>query len=96
MKGKRGEHGGSYALDIPMDFVKATGTTEVILESAPRRLSIHPKTELDTIESDPLFAKFINVLAVDAKKHSEKLHEVKKVWDKEWDELLKRVSVDEE
>ena len=90
------KHGGSYALDIPMDFVKAAGTTEVILESTPKELSIRPKTELDNIESDPLFAKFINALAVDAMKHPEKLHEAKKVWDKEWDELLKGVTVDEE
>jgi hypothetical protein len=90
------KHGGSYALDIPMDFVKAAGTTEVILESAPKRLSIRPKTELDTIESEPLFAEFISALAVDAMKHPEKLHAVKEVWDKEWDELLKGVTADEE
>ena len=90
------KHGGSYAVDIPMDFVRSAGTTEVILESTPKELSIRPKTELDTIESDPLFAKFINALAIDAMKHPEKLHEAKKVWDKEWDELLKGVTVDEE
>lgn len=90
------KHGGSYALDIPMAFVKAAGTTEVILESAHKRLSIRPKTELDTIESEPLFAEFISALAVDAMKHPEKLHEVKEIWDKEWDELLKGVTADEE
>ncbi len=90
------KHGGSYAIDIPMDFIKSMGTIEVILESTPERLSIRPKTELDNIESDPLFAEFINALAVDAMKHPEKLHEAKKVWDKEWDELLKGVAVDEE
>ena len=90
------KHGGSYAIDIPMAFVKAAGTTEVILESAPKRLSIRPKTELDTIESEPLFAEFIRALAVDAMKHPEKLHAVKEVWDKEWDELLKGVTADEE
>ncbi len=90
------KHGGSYAVDIPMEFVRSAGTTEVILESTPERLSIRPKTELDNIESDPLFAEFINALAVDAMKHPEKLHAVKEVWDKEWDELLKGVTVDEE
>jgi virulence-associated protein VagC len=90
------KHGGSYAVDIPMDFVKNAGTTEVILESTPRKLNIRPKTELDSIESEPLFAEFINALAVDAMKHPEKLHEAKKVWDKEWDELLKGVTADEE
>lgn len=90
------KHGGSYAVDIPMDFVRSVGTTEVILESTPERLSIRHKTELDSIESDPLFTEFINALAVDAMKHPEKLHEAKRVWDKEWDELLKGVTIDEE
>lgn len=90
------KHGGSYALDIPMNFVKAAGTIEVILESTPRRLSIRPKTELDTIESEPLFAEFISALTLDAMKHPERLHTVKEVWDKEWDELLKGVTADEE
>ncbi len=90
------KHGGSYALDIPMDFVRSIGTTEVILESTPRGLSVHPKTELDNIESEPLFAEFVNALAIDAMKHPEKLHEAKKVWDKEWDELLKGVTANEE
>lgn len=90
------KHGGSYAVDIPMDFVKSAGTIEVMLESTPRKLSIRPKTELDTIESEPLFAEFISALAVDAMKHPEKLYAVKEVWDKEWDELLKGVTADEE
>ena len=90
------KHGGSYAVDIPMDFVKSAGTIEVMLESTPRKLSIRPKTELDTIESEPLFTEFISALAVDAMKHPEKLHAVKEVWDKEWDELLKGVTADEE
>lgn len=90
------KHGGSYAIDLPMDFIRSAGTTEVILESTPRGLSVHPKTELDNIESNPLFAEFINALAIDAMKHPEKLHEAKKVWDKEWDILLKGVTIDEE
>ncbi len=89
-------HGGSYAIDLPMEFVRNTGTTEVVLESAPRKLSIRPKTELDTIESDSLFAEFINALAVDAMKHPEKLHAVEEVWDKEWDALLKGVTLTDE
>ena len=89
-------HGGSYALDLPMDFVKNAGTTEVILEGTLKKLSIRPKTELDTIEADPLFAEFINALAVDAMKHPEKLYAAKEVWDKEWDELLDGVAADEE
>ena len=90
------KHGGSYAVDIPMDFVKHAGTTEVILETSPKKISIRPKTELDTIESEPLFTGFINALAIDAMKHPEKLRDAKEIWDKEWDELLKGVTADDE
>lgn len=55
------------------------------------KLIVRPKTELDNIESDPLFAEFINALAVDAVKHPEELHEAKEAWDKEWVGLLKGV-----
>ncbi len=85
------KHGGSYAVDIPIAFVRQTGNHEVILEIKGKKLSIHFKSELDTIESEPLFAHFIQALAVDALKHPEKLRRTKEVWDKEWDELLKGV-----
>ncbi|MBU1627555.1 hypothetical protein KKB18_09325 [bacterium] len=90
------KHGGGYAVDIPMEFVKGAGTNEVILESSLERLSIRPKTELDTIESEPLFIEFIKALAVDAMGHPEKLCSPKEVWDEEWDDLLKGVAADEE
>ncbi|MBU0693542.1 MAG: AbrB/MazE/SpoVT family DNA-binding domain-containing protein [Candidatus Omnitrophica bacterium] len=90
------KHGGSYAVDIPMDFVKHAGVTEVILESTSKGIKIRPKTELDNIEAEPLFEKFIQALAVDAMKHPQRLHDVKEVWDKEWDELLKNVEANEE
>ena len=90
------KHGGSYAVDIPMDFVKNAGTNEVILESTPKKVSIRPKTELDTIESEPVFSKFIRALTVDAMKHPEKLRDAKEVWDREWDELLEGITADDE
>jgi len=90
------KHGGSYALDIPMAFVKHAGTTAVIIETTPDGLTIHPKTALDTIEAEPQFADFIAALAIDAMKHPEKLHDVKEVWNSEWDELLKGVSTNGE
>ena len=88
-------HGGSYAVDIPMDFVKHARSHEVILESTPEKLSIRTKTELDTMESEPMFTEFINALVADSMKHPEKLHDIKEVWDKEWDKLLKGVTADE-
>ncbi len=89
-------HVGSYAVDLPISFVKNVDIKEVIIESTSEKISIRPKTELDTIESEPMFSKFINVLAADVMKHPEKLRDVKKVWDKEWDELLKGVADDGE
>ncbi len=90
------KHGGSYAVDIPIDFIKQTGSREVILEIVGRKINIRPKTELDTIESDPHFSTFIQALVVDAMKHPEKLRQAKEVWDEEWDELLKGVKVSDE
>lgn len=90
------KHGGSYAVDIPMNFVRQTRAKEVILESTSKGIRIRPKTELDTFEAEPLFAEFIKALAVDALKHPERLHDVKEIWGEEWDELLKDVEVDEE
>jgi hypothetical protein len=90
------KHGGSYAVDLPIDFVKHAGSKEVILEITSKKVSIRLKTELDTIESEPLFVEFINAVAVDAMKHPEKLRDTKEVWDNEWDELLKGVTADDE
>ena len=87
-------HGGSYAIDIPMPFAKHADTKEIIIETHDDELILRPKTELDTIESEPQFSKFITALAADAMKHPEKLRGVKEVWDKEWDVLLKGVSDD--
>lgn len=90
------KHGGSYAVDLPINFIKHMECKEVILEYSPKKVSISPKTELDNIESEPMFSSFINALAADAMKCPEKLRDVKEVWDKEWDELLKDVSVNGE
>ena len=90
------KHGGSYAVDIPIDFVKQLGCHEVIVEYRTKKLSIRPKTELETIESEPLFVNFIRALAIDAMKHPQRLRSAKEVWDKEWDDLLRGVKADDE
>jgi len=90
------KHGGSYAVDIPMEVIRRTGATEVIIESTPTGIRIRPNTELDTIEAEPLFGELIHALAVNAMKHPERLHDVKEVWDQEWDELIKDVEIDED
>ncbi len=89
------KHGGSYAVDIPIGFARQTKSHDVILEVVGQKISISHKTELDTMESEPLFATFIQALAADAMKHPEKLRQAKEVWSKEWDELLKGVTADD-
>ena len=91
------KHGGSYAVDIPIEFIRNAGTKEVVIESmSPNKISIRPKTELDTIEAEPLFGEFIHALVENSMKHPEKLHDAKEVWDKEWDELLEGITDSEE
>ncbi len=90
------KHGGSYAVDIPINFVKQTGNYEVVLEITGSKLSIRHKSELDELESEPLFAGFIQAIVVDAMKHPEKLRQSGEVWDKEWNELLKGVKAADE
>jgi len=90
------KHGGSYAIDIPMGFVRHADSDEVIIEENKDELIVRAKTELDTIESEPQFTAFVSALAADAMKHPERLKDVKAVWDDEWDDLLKGVSDDEE
>jgi len=86
------KHGGSYAVDLPVSFVRHTHIKEVVLEEQGDEIVIYPKTELDTIESEPEFSQFIRVLAADALKHPEKLKDAKEIWDNEWNELLRGVS----
>jgi len=57
-------YGGSYAVDIPKEFVRNIDTKEVILVVVSNEIHIHPKTELDTIESEPQFAQFICALSM--------------------------------
>ena len=93
VKKKLFKHGGSYAIDIPMEFVQhVSHRKEVVVESCEEGLIVRPKTELDTIESEPQFTHFIRALAEDAMKHPERLKTIKDVWDKEWDELLQDVA----
>ena len=90
------KHGGSYAVDIPVEFVRLANGNKVILEMTGKMLSIRPKSEIDTLDSDPLFSTFVRALAHDAMKHPEKLRRPRQVWDKEWDQLLKGVKADDE
>jgi len=84
----------SFQACEPINITPEWSRSSSHLSSLSRFLAREP--ELDTIESDSLFAAFINALAFDAMKHLGRLHEVKEMWDEEWDELLKGVSADED
>lgn len=89
------KHGGSWAIDLPMNFAKEFKDMSVVIEETPQGLLVKPKTELDAMEADPLFRQFVEAIALDAMKHPERLHDPKDVWDDEWADLLKGVDVDE-
>ncbi|MCI5210900.1 MAG: hypothetical protein D3910_19430 [Candidatus Electrothrix sp. ATG2] len=90
------KHGGSWAVDLPMQFAKILNNQSVVIESSPRGLLIRPKTELDTMEQDPLFRQFVRALGIHAMKHPENLHDVEEIWDEEWADLLEGVDVEAE
>lgn len=91
MQKKLFKHGGSYAVDLPMSFVRDLRSKTVVIESREDRIVIAPKRELDTIEQEPEFKTFVAALLQDALRRPAKLREAKEVWDKEWDDLLKGV-----
>ncbi len=90
------KHGGSFALDLPKEFVQHLGAKNVIIESTKKSLTIRPKSGLDTIEDDPMFCAFVQAIAKDALENPDKLHDIQEIWDDEWDDLLEGVEVDDE
>ncbi len=90
------KHGGSFAIDLPMEYIKNIDTTEIVEEIKGDIIIIRPKQELDSIEREPYFKTFVQALAIDAMKHPEKLHKAEEVWDEEWENLLDGVTDDEE
>ena len=96
MQKKLFKHGGSYAVDLPMSFVRDLNPKTVVIERQRDRIVIAPRRELDTIEAEPEFGTFVAALLRDAMHRPSRLRDVKEVWDKEWDELLKDVPRDED
>ena len=92
MQKKLFKHGGSYAVDLPVSFVRELSLKTVVIETHRDKLVISPKRELDTIEQEPEFRTFVAALLQDAMRRPSKLRDVKEVWDKEWGDLLKDVS----
>ena len=91
MQKKLFKHGGSYAVDLPISFVRELNPKTVTIERQQDKIVIAPRRELDTIEQDPEFKTFVAALLQDAMRRPSKLRDVKEVWDKEWGDLLKDV-----
>jgi virulence-associated protein VagC len=89
------KHGGSYAVDLPKEFV-GSGNTEIIIKYDKDRLIIVSKNTLENIESEPEFKMFVQALVADSLKNPHKLQDMNGVWDKEWDALLKDVDAEDE
>lgn len=92
------KHGGSLAVVLPAEFTRRTQTDEVILEmsttsegEAMLTITAQAKSEVKTMEEDPLFALFIQALGVDAMQNPKKLKTSKEVWGKRAEKLLKGV-----
>lgn len=76
-------HGNSQAVTLPKAFVDTVKGREVVIRDFPQGLVISTKSRLDTLESDPLFATFIQALAADAMKHPQKLRDPADAWSPE-------------
>ncbi|MBI5200132.1 MAG: hypothetical protein HY925_00980 [Elusimicrobia bacterium] len=96
MQKKLFKHGGSYAVDLPISFVRDLHAKTVVIERQQDRIVISAKRELDSMEQEPEFKTFVAALLQDAMQRPAKLRGAKEVWDKEWDELLRDVPGDEE
>lgn len=85
------KHGGSYAVDLPVSFVRDLPSRMVTIERDRESLVIAPRGGAGTIEQEPEFKTFVAALLHDAMRRPRKLRDAEDVWDAEWDELLKGV-----
>ena len=76
-------HGSSKAVTLPKAFVDRVKGREVVIQYAPEGLIISPKSKLDTLEADPLFATFVKAITADAMKHPERLRDPASAWSPE-------------
>ena len=89
-------HGSSKAVTLPKEFVDSVKGREVVIHYAPEGLIISPKSKLDTLEADPLFATFVKAIAADAMKHPEKLRDPAEAWSPQVVKLFKEMPHDGE
>ena len=90
------KHGHSKAITLPKAFVDTVKGREVVIVYSPEGVLISSKSRLDTLESEPLFATFIQALATEAMKHPERLRDPAEAWSPEVVELFKAMPHDDE
>jgi hypothetical protein len=90
------KHGNSKAITLPKEFADTVKGGEVVVTYFPEGVLISSKSRLDTLESEPLFATFIQAIAVDAMKHPEKLSDPAEAWSPEVVKLFKEMPHDSE
>lgn len=90
------QHGGSRAIDLPIEFVHRLSRNTVSIELREDGLFIPIEDLMDSVEQDPLFSQFIEALCQNALKNPDQLHDLQDVWDKDWDDLLEGVDESEE
>ncbi|HVA65800.1 MAG TPA: hypothetical protein VNK24_02595 [Elusimicrobiota bacterium] len=83
------KHGGSYAVDLPVLFVRELGSKTVTVVRENGKILIEAETAPETIENEPEFKVFAEALLRDALKHPAGLKNAEDVWDAEWGALLK-------
>ncbi len=83
------KHGGSYAVDLPAFFVRELGSKTVTVTRENGKIIIEAQSAPETIENEPEFKIFAEVLLSDALKNPAKLKNTEDVWDAEWGSLLK-------
>ena len=90
------KHGHSKAITLPKAFVDTVKGREVVIRYSPEAVMISSKSRLDTLESDPLFATFIQAIAAEAMKHPEKLRDPAEAWSPEVVKLFNAMPHDDE
>ena len=90
------KHGSSKAVTLPKEFVESVRGREVVIQYSSEGLIISPKSNLDTLEADPLFATFVKAIAADAMKHPERLRDPASAWSPQVVNLFKDMPHDGE
>ena len=90
------KHGHSKAITLPKAFVDTVKGREVVIRYSTEAVIISSKSRLDTLESDPLFATFIQAIAAEAMKHPERLRDPAEAWSPEVVRLLTTMPHDDE